>query len=157
MSLTRFFARPTVGFDDFFAPTPFFNDPVFDFMPVLRNLDRNTDMILSRSSPGYEINEDDSKYQIAIDVPGVKANDMNVELEHDGRVLHLSGGRKVEKGGTVTETKFDKRFTIGDNIDTAKLSANLADGVLVVTAPKKPEKKEEVLKIAITEQPRDGK
>ena len=119
-------------------------------MPVLRNFDRDDNMVVHRSSPGYEINEDDTKYQIAVDVPGVKAADMNVELEHGGHVLQLSGSRKLLKGETVNEAKFDKRFTIGDNIDTSKLSANLADGVLVVTAPKKKEE-EKTFKIAITE------
>jgi HSP20 family protein len=155
MSINRhirpsFFSRPATGFDDFQAPSPFWTDPFFDFMPVLRNFDRDDNMVLHRSSPGYEINEDDAKYQIAVDVPGVKAADMNVELEHSGHVLHLSGSRNLSKGETVNEVKFAKRFTIGDNIDTSKLSANLADGVLVVTAPKK-QQEVKTFKIAITE------
>jgi HSP20 family protein len=143
------FARPTTGFDDFFSPL--LKDPFFNFMPVLRNFERDSNMILSRSSPGYEINEDENKYQIAIDVPGVKAGDLDVELEQEGRVLRLSGGRKLQKGSEITETKFDKRFWIGENIDTSNIAANLSDGVLVVTAQKKPQEEEKAIKIAITE------
>lgn len=139
------------GFDEFFAPTPFFRDPFFDSpMPVIPKLLRAEDMALYRSSPGYEINESDGKYQIAVDVPGVKASDVKVNLENDGKVLHISGGRKVEKDDAVTETKFEKRFTIGDNVDTDKLAANLADGVLVLTAPKLEKKEKPTKQIPIT-------
>jgi HSP20 family protein len=106
------------GFDDIFAPTPFYHrDPIFDLMPIFPNLERPTDSVLLRSSPGYEINETDDKYEIAVDVSGVKSEDMPVQLENDGKVLHISGGRKVVKDNTTTETKFEKRFTIGGNVD----------------------------------------
>ena len=138
------------GFDDLFDPRPYSFD---DLMPVLTNRDRSDDMILTRSSPGFEIHEDDHKYSIAIDVPGVKVDDMEIKLEDNGRVLHLSGGRKVKKGDQVSETKFVKRFTIGENVDTEKLTANLANGVLEVTAPKKVPTKKEAQVIKITQGP----
>jgi len=154
MALNRYNPVFGRGFDDFFTSSPFFaRDPVFDLMPVIPNLMRDQDMTLLRSSPGYEITEHEGKYQIAVDVPGVKASDMTIKLENEGRVLHISGGRKVTKGDTVSETKFEKRFTIGDNIDTEHISANLADGVLLLTAPKVEKKEKPVQTIAITEGP----
>lgn len=136
---------PFSGFNDYFAPTPLSlaNDPLIDRMPVVPNFLRGNDMQLVHSSPGYEINETDDKYSIIVDVPGVRAQDMAVNLESGGRVLHVVGGRKIEKQGEVRETKFDKRFTIGDNIDQDKLTANLDNGILVLEAPKKPKKQEE--------------
>jgi HSP20 family protein len=152
--------RPFVGrhpffdrsfFDDFFAPSSFWNrgdpfapffarrDPFMDIMPVLHSqIPRDPAMTLLRSSPGYEIKESNEAYEIAVDVPdGVGASDMTVELENDGTVLHLSGGRKVEEEGVSTETRFDQHFTIGTlNVDSDKISANLSDGVLTVTVPK---------------------
>jgi HSP20 family protein len=155
MALSRMNANllsPFFGFNELFAPSPFFSrDPFFeDLMPVIRHADRQfNDMVLRHSSPGYEINENEEKYEISMDLPGVKASEMTAQLEEDGRVLHVSGGRKIEKDGKTTETKFEKRFTIGSNVDTTKLTANLADGVLTVTAPKL--KAAEPVKIAITE------
>jgi HSP20 family protein len=146
------------GFDDLFAPTPFYHrDPIFDLMPIFPDLERPTDSVLVRSSPGYEINETDDNYQIAVDVPGVKSEDMTVQLENDGKVLHISGGRKVVKDNTTTETKFEKRFKIGGNVDLQKVTANLADGVLVLSAPKIEKKEKPVLNIAITEGPLEEK
>ena len=54
------------------------------------------------------------------------------------------------KENQVSESRFDKRFTIGDDIDTTKISANLENGVLTVTAPKKEKKEPETVKIPIT-------
>jgi HSP20 family protein len=160
MALNRYNNKNPVfaGFDDLFAPTPFFHrDPILDHMMIFPNLERPTDSVLVRSSPGYEINETDETYQIAVDVPGVKAGDMSVKLENDGKVLHISGGRKVVKDNTTTETHFEKRFTIGKNVDMEKVTANLADGVLVLSAPKIEKKEKPVLTIDITEGPLEEK
>ena len=113
----------------------------------------NNNAILTRSSPHYEITEDDKKFQIAVDVPGVKKNDMTVQLEHGGRVLKLAGHRNVKKGNSVSETKFEQCLSISSNVDVSKLTANLADGVLIVTAPKKEPVAEDVKMVEITEKP----
>lgn len=135
----------SAGFDDLFDPNPFSAN---DLMPVLggKRQQNDNNSMLTRSSPGYEIHEDDKQYTIAIDVPGVKPEDMTIKLEENGRVLHLSGGRKVKQGDKVSETKFVKRFTIGHNVDTENIRANLSDGVLEVSAPKK-EPKSQVIEI----------
>ena len=143
------------GFDDFFEPSPWIaRDPITDMiaMPIL-DVQRDPFMVLQRSSPGYEVHQNDKAWQISIDVPGVKAADMKVDLEQNGRLLHVCGGRKVVKDNQMSETRFDKKFTIGDDIDTSKISANLSDGVLVLTAPKKEKKEPESTTIAITEGP----
>ena len=72
----------------------------------------------------------------SIDVPGVHSHDMSIQLENYGHVLHLKGKRKMTRNGSVTETKFEKRFRIGHNVDHNNITANLSEGVLVVTAPK---------------------
>ena len=153
MALNPYHRAPLfAGFDDFFSPVPFFaRDPFLDSMPVISNLLRDDDMQLMRSSPGYEINETKEKYSIAVDVPGVRAEDMDIQLENEGRVLHISGGRKIEKDGVTRETKFEKRFTIGENVDKDKITADLKDGVLVLTAPKIEKTEIPTRKIMITQ------
>ena len=159
MALNRYFrhTHPIFGpgFDEFFAPTPFFRDP-FEAMPIFDHqwlsLDDDTSRLV-RASPGYEIHERDGVYQITVELPGVKAADMTVQVEEDGRLLHISGGRKIEKEHGVTETKFDKKFTIGDNVETEKMTANLADGILVLKAPKKAIQEPAKITVPITEGP----
>ena len=92
--------------------------------------------MIRRSSPMYEISEDEKKFQVALDVPGVPKENINIELLNNGRVVHVSGGRKVRKENSYSETKFEQSFTVGSNVDASKLTAHLQDGVLVLTAPK---------------------
>lgn len=130
MSLSLWNPRSVfAGFDD-----DFFTDPIMLGMPALTS---NANELLRHSSPRYEVTENDKQFRLAVDVPGVKPNDMKIELENDGHVLHMSGGRKVKTETSFKEYKFDKRFTLGKDLDTSKISAHLADGVLVLTAPKK--------------------
>lgn len=155
MALSRPFFT---GFDDFFDPRPRARDPfITDIvqMPVL-DIERDPFMVLQRSSPGFEVHSTDKDWKIAVDLPGVQAKDMSVNLENDGSVLHLSGGRKVVKENQVTETRFDKRFTIGDDIDKTKITANLENGVLTVTAPKKEKEEPKTVNIPITMGPVAG-
>lgn len=150
MALNPFYRnRPLFGFDDFFTSRDPWDDSLL--MPVVPNLDRANGSIIRLSSPGYEINEVDGKFQIAVDVPGVKAKDMTVNVEQEGHVLRIAGGRKVIKEGQSSETKFEKRFTVGENVDLEKMTADLSDGVLTLTAPKKEEERPKTRTIAITE------
>ena len=134
------------GLDEFFAPAP-----MSDLM-MRGTLMPETDHMLRRSSPFYEVTENDKQFQVAMDVPGVPKENINISLQHGGRVLKVEGGRKLRKteGGTTSysETKFEKSFTIGSNIDTANLSAHLQDGVLILTAPKKETKEVTSIKIS---------
>lgn len=142
------------GFDDFLS-TPLFMDPQVT-IPIIPNYQRQegVNSILRRSSPCYEVTEDDKQFQLAVDVPGIKAGDLNIHLEQGGRILHLSGGRKIRSpdGKTFNESRFEKSFTMDRSIDSNQITANLADGVLVITAPKHT-KQDEVHKIIITEYP----
>jgi HSP20 family protein len=157
MALNKY-NRPFFGFNDFPFSSIARNDP-FDFpmMQVIPSFTRPEDMLLRHCSPGYEFHETDDKYHVAVDVPGIKASDMTVDLEDNGNVLSISGARKVTKNGESSETKFVKRFTIGSNIDIDKLTANLSDGVLVLTAPKKQEDAKQVRKVTIVEGPAETK
>lgn len=124
------------GFDDnFFGSSPFMNDLMV--RPTLL-VDDDVGMV-RRSSPMYEISETEKQFQVALDVPGVPKENINIELLNNGRVVHISGGRKVRKDNSYSETKFEQSFTVGSNVDASKLTAHLQDGVLVLTAPKKAE------------------
>ena len=91
---------------------------------------------MRHSSPRYEVTENDKQFRLAVDVPGVKPDHMKIELENNGRVLHISGDRKEMTDTSYKAFKFDKRFTLGRDLDTSKIAAHLSDGVLVLTAPK---------------------
>ena len=133
---------PVGGFGDaFFSGSPVFGVPA---LTAFKN-----DNLL-HSSPRYEVTDNSKQFRLAVDVPGVKAEDIKVDLEHDGRVLHMAGQRKVENENSYEEYKFDKRFTLGKDLDTTELTAHLSDGVLVLTAPKKEKEEPKAASVPIT-------
>jgi len=122
------------GFDDDFFTDPIVPSSLMRIPPTLTHFKTDT---MRHSSPRYEVTENEKQFRLAVDVPGVKPDNVKVELENDGRVLHMSGGRKSKTDTSYEEYKFDKRFTLGRDLDTSKITAHLSDGVLVLTAPKK--------------------
>jgi HSP20 family protein len=147
------FFRTRAGFDDVFAHDPFFaplfrdgedpfermrRDIMMDWMPVLRSTrPKSLSSRLVRTSPGYEIKESEGAYEIALDIPdGLETKDLQVELERDGSVVHISGERQHSADGVESMTRFSKRFSIGDGVDAENIQANFADGCLVIHAPK---------------------
>jgi len=105
-----------------------------------------------QSSPRFELTNTADKFEIAVDVPGVKASDINVNIEKDGQILTLSGHRETKKEGFQYSSRFSQSFALDGAVDPEKLTANLHNGVLVVSAPKDLKRIEEsVKKIPITE------
>lgn len=93
-------------------------------------------------APRSNIAETDKGYEISVDLPGMKAEDFNIEL-HEGR-LTISGERaneSKEEGKTFhrierTYGKFRRTFNLGQDVDTEDVAAEYNDGVLTVTVPK---------------------
>ena len=88
--------------------------------------------IQTMPSPRYEITNDDENFQVAIDFPGFKTSDINVNIEEDGQVLAITGTRKTSN----FESKFSKSFFLDPAVDTDNFSAVIENGVLTVSAPK---------------------
>ena len=93
----------------------------------------------------FEIKETKEGYLFKADVPGIKENDLTINLT--GNRLTVSGKREEEKR-QENETyfsyersygSFTRSFTLPDGVDGDKVNANLKDGVLSILVPKKPE------------------
>jgi HSP20 family protein len=85
---------------------------------------------------GFDVTQDDEQYKVAINVPDIEAENLDLQLDHDGRVLRLKGDRVHEEGGMKVQSRFEKAILLSPDIDTSKLQANMSDGVLTVLAPK---------------------
>jgi HSP20 family protein len=116
---------------------------------------RATDVASGRSSPRYEINDGKDAFQVALDVPGVKASDIDISFNEDETVLTVSGKRDMMDGesGVITRTvNFSKSFSLDSSVvDKDKISAQINNGVLLVTAPKVPIEPKKVRKIPVME------
>ncbi|KAD7480143.1 hypothetical protein E3N88_03279 [Mikania micrantha] len=91
------------------------------------------------------------------DVPGLKKEEVKVEVEDD-RVLQISGERNKEsedKGDTWhrverSSGKFVRRFRLPENAKVKEVKAAMENGVLTVTVPKVEVKKPDVKSIQIS-------
>src|SRR5690606_34202197 len=88
--------------------------------------------------PAVDVTEDAQAYRIALELPGVKAADVKVEL--DGNRLTVSGEKKVQiDTATRSERRygsFNRVFTLPETVNGEAIEARSEDGVLTVTLPK---------------------
>jgi HSP20 family protein len=91
-------------------------------------------------SPLVDIEEQDDAYVLEAELPGVRQNDVDIELV--GNELAISGELKekqrtgVVRRQTRRTGRFDYRVTLPEQVDAEKIDASLADGVLTVRVPK---------------------
>lgn len=94
----------------------------------------------------------DKEFVVSIDLPGVRVADLDVTVDRD-TVRVYGVRRKLSQGGaTEKKVRYEKSFRVDTGrFDLGQLTANLSDGVLVLSAPKRPTI--EPRKIAITSSP----
>lgn len=97
-------------------------------------------------SPGYQVIDNDEKFQVSLEVPGVKPEDLSIKVEEDGKFLTISGSREKSETGYSYSSKFSQSFYLDPSIETDKISANLQNGILLVAAPKDLKKIEDAVK-----------
>jgi HSP20 family protein len=89
-------------------------------------------------SPPVDIEETDDAYVIEADLPGVKREDIDIELE--GNELQVTGEIKQREGKFRRRTRrvgrFELRVALPDGVDGGAVDAKLDRGVLTVRVPK---------------------
>ncbi len=108
------------------------------------------DRLIKRSEvfvPSVEVKETADGYLVKADLPGVKMEDVKVTLS--ANVLRIEGHRHEEKREEkdryhLTERSygsFARAFALPDGTDADAVAAEMKDGVLVITIPKRAEEK----------------
>lgn len=91
-----------------------------------------------------DVKEDDQTYTVHADIPGVKKEDIHVNI--DGNQISISAEVKQEKevkeGEKVLRSeryygKVERNFSLENEVDDDNASAKYADGVLELKLPKK--------------------
>jgi HSP20 family protein len=104
--------------------------------------------------PRVDIHEDKDNVYIEADLAGMEQKDLKIEIDEDN-VLKLAGERNYkqeidQKNFYRLERqygKFERRFALGQNIDTGAVKAEFKNGELKLIVPKKAEKKPKTIEI----------
>jgi len=96
-------------------------------------------------SAAVDVVEGEKDFQLKVDLPGVKKEDVDISVKEG--ILTITAERKedtISENSRYTRSErrygsFSRSFSLGDNIDSDKIMANLSDGVLEVSLPRKEE------------------
>lgn len=125
---------------------------------LMQEFNRNEDESLASSAfvPPVDIYEDHNHIVLKLEVPGMKLDDFDIQLEN--QTLTVRGERKFEK-----ETKdenyhrverrygsFARAFTLPNTIDPESVKAHYDAGVLSVELGKRAEAKPKQIKVSVS-------
>ncbi len=104
-----------------------------------------SNVVTSQWAPRVDIREEDKRFVILADVPGV--DPAAIEINMDKGILTIKGERTsevTEQNGKFTRVErshgtFYRRFALPDSADADNISAAGKHGVLEISIPKKPE------------------
>ena len=86
--------------------------------------------------PAADVAEDDKQYLLTLEVPGLKSDEVKVDLE--GKRLTISGEKTASNDQATGTRSFRRVFTLPEQVETGQIGASLADGILKVQLPKTP-------------------
>lgn len=113
-------------------------------------------MKITEWSPLVDISEDEKEYVVKAELPEIKKEEVKVTVQDN--ILCISGERKKEteeKGKRYHRVEreygsFMRNFTLPDNADGSKVSAEYKDGILKVHLPKSEKAKPKSVDIKVS-------
>ena len=95
-------------------------------------------------TPPVDVHETEDEYLVEIDLPGVKSEDVNVEVNDN--VLSISGSRVADETGAAQLVErpygtFARTLSLPQGVDSDSIRAGYHDGVLELRIPKPAEQK----------------
>jgi HSP20 family protein len=103
--------------------------------------------------PAIDVAEDEKHYAITVEIPGVKKEDVQVEI-HEG-MLTIRGEKKSEREEKDERRRyversygsFSRSFSLPTDADGDRVEASFKDGILTITIPKTAESKPQTVAI----------
>ncbi len=107
-------------------------------------------------APSVDISETDNAYLIKGEIPGVKKEDVKVNIQEG--MLTIQGERKQEKevkGKKLHRIEcsygsFMRSFRVPDDADKNKVKAEFKDGMINVTLPKSGKAKSKAISVSVS-------
>lgn len=128
-----------------------FRDNLFDDMFGF-DFDREFDRMMrplygkhSQNMMKTDVRETENSYELDIDLPGFKKDEISVQL--DNGYLSISASKGLDKNEENKNGKYIRReryagamnrtFYVGDNLTQQDIQAKFEDGILKISVPKK--------------------
>ena len=119
-------------------------DQAFDrfFGAAGRTAGQSLGLAKHQYSPAVDLDNEDDRYVVSIETPGMKAEDVELSLD-DGHLTIKGEKRSLRQSEDerliVRERRygaFERSIRLPDDIDRSKVTATYDDGVIEVTIPK---------------------
>jgi HSP20 family protein len=128
---------------------------LFGRSPIRKNGEKREALTVAEWAPLVDIVEDEKEYLIKAELPEVKKEDIKIGVQDD--VLTISGERQYEKEEKNKKYhrveraygSFARSFTLPEDSDGDKLSAEFKDGVLKVHLPKSEKAKPKKIEVKV--------
>ena len=143
---------PSIFSDNFF-------DDFFEFPFIDDRAEKNAERKLyghhAANLMKTDIKEFDDKYEVEIDLPGFKKDEIEAKLENGYLTISAAKGldkeEKEEKDGKYIRKErysgaMSRSFYVGDELKQEDIKAKYEDGILKLSVPKKEQKKVETTK-----------
>ena len=103
--------------------------------------------------PAVDVSEDDDNYLVEVELPGLSEKDVEVKVENG--VLTIASrkdeSREEKDEGYIRKERrhysFSRSFSLPDNVDLEKVTANFKNGLLDIAVPKAPAAKPKLIEV----------
>ncbi|MEO0458760.1 MAG: Hsp20/alpha crystallin family protein [Cyanobacteria bacterium P01_A01_bin.114] len=105
--------------------------------------------------PAAELNETDEALYLKLELPGIKAEDLDIEVTE--RAVAIRGERKSEQtaeenGAARSEFyygKFERVIPLSARVENTEVTADYRDGILNLVLPKTAQERNKVVKVDV--------
>ena len=105
--------------------------------------------------PSAEIDETDTEFHLKLEVPGMSADDLDIEVSDTA--VSVTGERKSETQSEEDGTrrsefyygKFERHVPLPSHIERDQVVAEYKDGILKLTLPKSKEQEDKSVKVKV--------
>ena len=122
-----------------------FDDFMNDFsFPTFPNVDKELYGKHAKNLMKTDVKETENAYEIDIDVPGFKKDEISVELKNG--CLNISAAKGLDKeekdkdGKYIRQERYagacSRSFYVGTDVDPAEVAAKFENGILSISVPK---------------------
>ncbi|NNE90160.1 MAG: Hsp20/alpha crystallin family protein [Verrucomicrobiales bacterium] len=122
--------------------------PLFDLANRLSRFPFDFGEFVDQAQSDAQLFEDDEHFYARFELPGIKRDDLHVDL--NGNQLELSVSRESDSKEDESQSSFsfERSISVPEGIDPEGVSAKLEDGILTVTMPKLEERKPRTIKVS---------